>query len=189
MNDNKYNPLSKKIRFEVFKRDSFSCVYCGKSPPNVILEVDHIIPKSQGGTNDIINLATSCFDCNRGKSDRLINDKIARADIQADIEKLKEINEQVKEYYNYQNELDKLNWQAVEKINDLYKQLTGGLFCFGEYSKMKYFRLLKQFNVDEVLEATMIAFDKFGDDLASAGGFKYTCGILHNWKRNGRAVF
>ena len=36
--------LSKSVRFEVFKRDSFKCQYCGKSAPDVVLEVDHIIP-------------------------------------------------------------------------------------------------------------------------------------------------
>ena len=65
----KRTPISKKIRFEVFKRDGFRCVYCGKIPPDVILEVDHIIPVSKKGTNDINNLVTSCFECNRGKRD------------------------------------------------------------------------------------------------------------------------
>lgn len=37
-------PISKKLRFEVFKRDGFRCAYCGKFPPAVILEVDHIEP-------------------------------------------------------------------------------------------------------------------------------------------------
>lgn len=60
-------PISKKLRFEVFKRDSFICQYCGKSAPSVVLEVDHIEPVSKGGTNDILNLVTSCFDCNNGR--------------------------------------------------------------------------------------------------------------------------
>ena len=61
-------PLSKKVRFNVFKRDNFTCQYCGKHPPNIILEVDHIQPVSKNGSNNIENLITSCFDCNRGKS-------------------------------------------------------------------------------------------------------------------------
>lgn len=59
--------LSKKIRFEVFKRDQFTCQYCGKKAPDVILHVDHIQPVSKGGTNDLLNLITSCQDCNLGK--------------------------------------------------------------------------------------------------------------------------
>ena len=46
-------PLSKKIRFEVFKRDKFTCQYCGRMSPDVILEVDHIEPVAEGGDNEI----------------------------------------------------------------------------------------------------------------------------------------
>ena len=60
--------LSKKTRFEVFKRDKFTCQYCGKRPPDVVLEVDHILPKIEGGKDDKANLTTACFACNRGKA-------------------------------------------------------------------------------------------------------------------------
>lgn len=59
--------ISKKVRFEVFKRDGFKCQYCGRSAPDVILHVDHINPVSNGGNNDIMNLVTSCSECNLGK--------------------------------------------------------------------------------------------------------------------------
>lgn len=45
--------VSKKIRFEIFKRDGFRCAYCGKAPPVVTLELDHIEPKARGGKDDI----------------------------------------------------------------------------------------------------------------------------------------
>ena len=48
--------VRKKDRFEVFKRDSFTCQYCGKSAPDVILQIDHIVPVSKDGTDDIVNL-------------------------------------------------------------------------------------------------------------------------------------
>lgn len=60
--------LSKRTRFEVFKRDKFSCQYCGGTPPGVVLVVDHILAVSLGGGNEIHNLATACSDCNAGKS-------------------------------------------------------------------------------------------------------------------------
>lgn len=61
--------ISVRTRFEVFKRDEFCCQYCGRRSPEVLLEVDHIVAVAKGGTDDPINLTTSCWDCNRGKSD------------------------------------------------------------------------------------------------------------------------
>lgn len=66
----KRTPLSKKTRFEIFKRDKFTCQYCGSHPPKVILEVDHIVAVVAGGDSTDGNLITSCFDCNRGKAAR-----------------------------------------------------------------------------------------------------------------------
>ena len=66
--------ISKKLRFEVFKRDNFTCQYCGKKSPEVVLETDHIIPLNKGGGDNIENLITSCFDCNRGKGKILLED-------------------------------------------------------------------------------------------------------------------
>jgi len=59
--------ISPKLRFEVLKRDKYVCQYCGACGPNVELDVDYVIPISRGGTDDIDNLKTSCFRCNRGK--------------------------------------------------------------------------------------------------------------------------
>lgn len=60
--------LSKKVRFDVFKRDGFVCQYCGAYPPSAVLECDHIHPVADGGSNSIDNLVTSCIECNRGKA-------------------------------------------------------------------------------------------------------------------------
>jgi hypothetical protein len=60
--------ISKRRRFEIFKRDGFTCQYCGKHPPNAILHVDHILAVANGGSNEDGNLITSCADCNLGKS-------------------------------------------------------------------------------------------------------------------------
>lgn len=69
----KRKPISKSVRFSVFARDGFTCRYCGKQSDNAVLEVDHVIPVCQGGTNDLENLITSCVDCNRGKGGKKID--------------------------------------------------------------------------------------------------------------------
>lgn len=62
--------ISVRTRFEVFKRDDFRCQYCGQRSPEVVLEVDHIVAVTNGGSDDPINLRTSCWACNSGKSDK-----------------------------------------------------------------------------------------------------------------------
>src|SRR5687767_268821 len=91
----KRKAISKKTRFEVFKRDGFKCQYCGKCAPDVILNVDHIHPVSKGGENDILNLITACEDCNGGKSDRLLSDDSVMAKQRAQLEELNERREQL----------------------------------------------------------------------------------------------
>lgn len=59
--------LSKKIRFAVFKRDGFTCRYCGRHAPEVELHVDHVTPRAKGGRDSLWNLVTACVDCNLGK--------------------------------------------------------------------------------------------------------------------------
>jgi hypothetical protein len=61
-------PIGKSKRYDVLKRDNFTCQYCGRSAPEAVLEIDHRNPVSNGGSNNQDNLVTSCYDCNRGKS-------------------------------------------------------------------------------------------------------------------------
>jgi hypothetical protein len=60
--------VTKRLRFEILKRDNFSCRYCGAMAPDVALVVDHVMPVALGGSNAPENLVTACFDCNSGKS-------------------------------------------------------------------------------------------------------------------------
>ena len=62
--------LPLKVRWEVLKRDDYKCVKCGRRPPEVELQVDHIQARSRGGTDDLSNLQTLCLPCNQGKKDR-----------------------------------------------------------------------------------------------------------------------
>jgi hypothetical protein len=63
-----------KLRKEIFKRDNYTCQYCNKV--GGILECDHVIPYSKGGSNDITNLITACRKCNRQKKDKSVEEFI-----------------------------------------------------------------------------------------------------------------
>jgi 5-methylcytosine-specific restriction endonuclease McrA len=63
------------LRFRILQRDGFRCRLCGLArddSPDVRLEVDHIVPRSRGGSNDPDNLWVLCFSCNRGKHARVL---------------------------------------------------------------------------------------------------------------------
>ena len=64
----KYRVKNLKVnRARIYKRDGYKCVYC-ESPKN--LTIDHVLPKSRGGTNRWTNLVTCCGQCNRKKGDK-----------------------------------------------------------------------------------------------------------------------
>lgn len=60
--------VSKRLRYEILRRDSHACRYCGATAPNVELTVDHVIPSSLGGRDEPSNLVAACCDCNNGKA-------------------------------------------------------------------------------------------------------------------------
>lgn len=62
--------LRASIRFEVLRRDEFTCRYCGRRAPEVRLHVDHKQPRNSGGPDHLDNLVTACEDCNLGKGAR-----------------------------------------------------------------------------------------------------------------------
>ena len=59
--------LQKRLtRYEVFNRDKYTCQYCGRETKD--MTVDHIVPKSRGGTHEWDNVVGSCFACNLRKA-------------------------------------------------------------------------------------------------------------------------
>lgn len=61
-------PISKRLRYEILRRDNHTCRYCGGVAPDVKLTVDHVTPVALGGSDAPANLVTACKDCNAGKS-------------------------------------------------------------------------------------------------------------------------
>lgn len=59
------------LRKEVFARDDYTCTYCGER--GKVLECDHIIPVTRGGSHDIDNLTTACKPCNQSKRDKIVS--------------------------------------------------------------------------------------------------------------------
>ena len=65
--------VSSLTKLKVYMRDAFTCTYCDKHVVDAEeLTVDHVVPKSQGGSNHMRNLATACEPCNKEKRDLLL---------------------------------------------------------------------------------------------------------------------
>jgi len=175
--------ISRKLRFDVFKRDFFSCQYCGNKPPRVVLEADHVIPKSRGGPDVMLNLVTSCFDCNRGKRDHSL-DEIPNP-ISDQLAQEKERAAQIKELTKF----------LTKKRNLEAKQITGlgaywfnsfkvdkDKYCFGKARVPSINQFLSHLNPNEILDAMDIAFRRHppsGDNDRKT--WLYFCGIC--WRK------
>lgn len=190
MATNNRKAIPKKIRFEVFKRDSFTCQYCGRMAPDVVLEVDHINPVAHGGNDDIMNLVTSCFDCNRGKGKKKLTEK---DEIKKQQERLSELNskrEQLKLMLEWRNELENFSNEQLEDFLTVYSAKTGySLTDHGEELAKKW---IKEFGLIEVLDCFEISFSQYYKDESIASVekvFNYIPRIAVTRKRQGSDAF
>lgn len=152
-------PLSKAKRFEVFKRDSFRCQYCGRSAPDVILEVDHIIPVAEGGKNDLMNLITSCRDCNRGKGKRKLTDRDVLEKQKAELDALNDRREQMEMMIRWREELSDISDLQAKEVAKLVEKLTGDTLY--DYQFNEVYSLIKRFGFNEVMTSTEIAYRRY----------------------------
>lgn len=167
-------PISKKLRFEIFKRDAFSCQYCGATPPDVILHVDHIHPVSKGGDNSMDNLITSCSGCNHGKMD------IELTSIPKSLqERAAEISEQEAQIKGYTKVLVAQRKRLQKDIQAVCDALVGeeNSNLIDEVKKTIRMFCLKLHPM-VVLEFAEMAQSRFpGNGMRT---FKYFCGICWN---------
>ncbi|EPB8152956.1 HNH endonuclease [Clostridium perfringens] len=153
--------LTKKIRFEVFKRDSFKCQYCGKSAPDVVLEVDHIKPVAEGGSNDILNLITSCFECNRGKGKKLLSDTTVLDKKRKELEELNERRIQIDMMMEWQEELLEADNYKVDKLCEYINKIRDVKVTDKGRELLK--KYIKKYEFEMVLEAINISFEQYDD--------------------------
>ena len=180
----KRKSLSKKVRFEVFKRDKFTCQYCGKMAPDVILHVDHIVPVSKGGTNDILNLVTSCQDCNLGKGARKLDDESVVKKQQRLLKELADKNEQLEMILEWKKSIGEFKDIELNKICQYFSDSFNHRPT--ENGKKAIKKLLKEFTFQQIIEAIDIAYEKYytGDDKTAEIAFSKIGGICYNNSRS-----
>lgn len=167
--------VSVRIRFEVFKRDRFTCRYCGQTPPQVLLELDHVIPQAAGGSDEIANLVTSCQECNRGKSDKLLEEGVAPPTDRTVTAELRERIEQAQAYLAAIGDMEDLKtrqyWIFIEhwtgafggEIGKKQGTRTFNLLPGQEWPNDRTIRLfLRRLPLEVILDAIDTTASRFG---------------------------
>lgn len=160
-------------RFEVFKRDGFTCQYCGGHPPDKTLEVDHIVPVCKGGTDDIHNLITSCFDCNRGKGKNELG--VAPIPLSIHTNSIKERERQYQEYRKILTKIDQRVNDEINQVEAIFVHKTDSIFS--DTFRISVKKFISALPLEEVKDAMRIALAKEMDPNNTA---RYFCGICWN---------
>jgi hypothetical protein len=154
--------ISNKLRFEVFKRDSFKCQYCGKSAPDVILNVDHLDPVKNGGDNDILNLITSCFECNNGKSANLLSDNSLLSKQKQQLDELNERRNQLQMLIEWKTILSDKSFE-IDSIVKFFNNSCNANISLTEYGHKYFKQLLSKYSFEQILDAITNASTKYAN--------------------------
>lgn len=170
--------VSTRTRFEVLKRDDFTCRYCGRKPPEVKLHVDHIVPVSKGGTDDFVNLVTACQDCNLGKSAKELTNKTVRHDANQLAEEMRA----TRQYLAEREEFAQWREDALRSVYRHWDRLWNDPVPQGPWPNTVR-KWLEHYGPTEITEAMDKAIDKISAGKSSANAtnvLRYLHGIMRN---------
>ncbi len=170
--------VSKRTRYEVLRRDAYTCRYC-RSVDNPIT-VDHVVPVALGGSDDPSNLVAACRDCNAGKSSST-PDETTVADVSDDAVRWAAAMRQAA------RERAKARRPAlayVEKFDAAWVKWTWGRDSHELPRPADWRQSVEAFHtaglpVDELLEAITIATSN--QRVATDACWRYMCGVA--WKK------
>lgn len=178
--------LSKRVRFEIFKRDRFACVYCGRTPPAVLLHIDHVHPLAAGGTDEAENLVTACADCNLGKAAKLLSD--VPQSLSDQVQDREERAAQLRAFNELLMQLRQEEEETIAELgrywfNSFVAENARDRWVFGVVRQRDIRGFLRTLAPTEILEAMDIAMKNlpakwwppasFKDD----GTWRYFCGV------------
>lgn len=178
----KRKAIGPKKRFEIFKRDLFTCQYCGRTPPQVVLEVDHVVPVVEGGTNTEVNLLTSCWECNSGKGGTSL-EQITQP-IEQRLEIAKEKKKQVKAFEAWQIKQREEHDRNAGNIGEYFLVTIWGDEYKGrtvdDDKQRSIRRFLKDMSTTDLMEAIDITAG-LCRNASYEQTFRYLCGVC--WRR------
>ncbi len=163
MKPKKTNPrqtIKKSVRFDVLKRDSFKCQYCGATAPDVLLHIDHINPVSKGGTNDITNLITSCQPCNSGKSNKPLDSNLSVEKSRIQMEELQEQKSQIEMMLKWRLELNGIDNSIVESLAKYWNDSVLD-YSINDHGILSLKKFLKNFSFEELCDAIDASVEQY----------------------------
>ena len=182
----KRKAISTRTRFEIFKRDRFACQYCGRTPPEVVLHLDHVIPVADGGSNKEGNLITSCMECNLGKADVPLGSvrPVPKFDIALQREKLKQLEEMNEFLAHEKRILD----EVVDSIGRHWMNCNclpqfKNLYTFNANQASSVRRFLERLSIEQIYRAIDITWSRKKNDREA---WLYFCGICWNMIKEGK---
>lgn len=176
--------IGNSLRFKILTRDGFVCRYCGRgAKDNITLEVDHIVSVKEGGDNEEINLITSCFECNRGKSKKSLS--VSPLDVSAIVD---EREKKITSYIEYKAKIERyyeqkkvLSQDTVKLyINETLNEKLG--FTLKDEPMKKFSKLVGSLCSNQFYEAIDITLKREIKDQEAQ--FRYLCGVLWHMKRD-----
>lgn len=146
--------VSTRTRFEILKRDGFRCRYCGANSVDVLLHVDHVVPRAGGGSDDPENLVTACSDCNLGKSDvGLAESRLKRGPTAEDA---LEHAAQIREYLDAQRAVEEARTELFEYLAAYWRQAVG------EDPLERWYQQLRSVTRTHPIDRIIVAIDAVG---------------------------
>jgi hypothetical protein len=179
--------VSKRLRFEILRRDNHTCYYCGRRPPEVEITIDHVLPQALGGSDEATNLVAACRECNGGKTSiapgsplvEQVNEDAIRwsAAMQAAIRKAEEDHEAVATYRE-----QFLNaWNDYKRPADLDENWRASVETFRT----------RGLPIEMLIDATHRAMAK--SNIGLGNKFRYMCGIawakVSEIEKHARSIF
>jgi hypothetical protein len=167
--------VSKRTRYEVLRRDNFTCRYCGGSAPDVKLTVDHVVPITLGGSDEPNNLVAACADCNAGKSSTT-PDAALVDDVAADAERWSRAIRRVAEQRTAEAAAAETR---LAPFRDAWLEWdhTGSLLPMDWKPTVEGW-LKSGLTIEEAIDAMDIAVGN--RSVRHDGVFPYTCGVVRN---------
>lgn len=176
--------VSARLRFEVFRRDGFRCVYCGATPMQKVLRADHVVPVAEGGPSTAANLVTACHDCNAGKGKEPLEAGTLESTADA-LEAKKDHLKQIRSFLRIEREIEGERRKAIDDLTAYWQEFVGPL---SKDMHARFPGLLRFWPSDKLREAVDIVARKMGTPAVTfnsdnaLGQAKYFHGIIRRWR-------